>query len=72
MLLFAGATVSAMVFLLFVYILFRQLQFLPIFFSVLAKGFFANAAAPIALVRTFFLAKQKLAPPTINSYGGAC
>ena len=45
----AGATLSAMVFLLFVYLLFKQLEFLPIFLSVLAQGFFSNAAAPIAL-----------------------
>jgi MFS family permease len=47
--LYAGATAAAAVFLVFVYLLFRELQFVPIFLSVLFCGLFANAAAPITL-----------------------
>ncbi len=36
-------------FLLFVYLMFTELQFTPIFLSVLFCGLFANAAAPITL-----------------------
>ena len=36
-------------FLVFVYLLFTELQFTPIFLSVLCCGLFANAAAPITL-----------------------
>lgn len=47
--LYAGATAGAAVFLVFVYLLFTELQFTPIFLSVLFCGLFANAAAPITL-----------------------
>ena len=46
---YAGATTAAVVFLVFVYLLFTELQFVPIFLSVLFCGLFANAAAPITL-----------------------
>ena len=47
--LYAGATVSAVAFLLFVYMESSHLELLPIFLSVVCQGFFANAAAPVAL-----------------------
>ena len=47
--LYAGATAGAVVFLVFVYLLFTELQFTPIFLSVLVCDLFANAAAPITL-----------------------
>ena len=46
---YLGATVGAAVFLVFVYLLFTDLQFVPIFLSVLVCGFFSNAASPIVL-----------------------
>jgi MFS family permease len=47
--LYAGATFSAVAFLLFVYVESSHLEMLPIFLSVVCQGFFANAAAPVAL-----------------------
>ena len=47
--LYTAATASAVLFLVFVYVLFRTLPFVPIFLAVLFTMFFANAAAPICL-----------------------